>query len=155
MKHVRMHAFDRRAGRRAPARARPSCAPPSDEAKAKAAEAAAKTAHGDKVATYQLCKSMDRWPRPTTPRPKKAGKDVKPPVATPACADPGPFVYTPPAAASAPAAAPATSRRSRKAPARSLRAPVSRRGRRVRPAPSRRACGLCRVALQSPLPDRD
>ena len=32
----------------------------TDEAKAKAAEAAAKTAHGNKVADYQLCKSMDR-----------------------------------------------------------------------------------------------
>ena len=30
--------------------------PPSDEAKAKAAEAAAKTAHGNKVAGFQLCK---------------------------------------------------------------------------------------------------
>ena len=41
--------------------------PPSDEAKAKAAEAAAKTAHGNKVADFQLCKSMDKvaatnWP---------------------------------------------------------------------------------------------
>ena len=32
----------------------------TDEAKAKAAEAAAKTAHGGKVANFQLCKSMDR-----------------------------------------------------------------------------------------------
>jgi hypothetical protein len=36
---------------------------------------------------------------------KKAGRDTKPPSApTPACADPGPFVATPPAAAPAPAA---------------------------------------------------
>ena len=32
----------------------------SDEAKAKAAEAAAKTAWGDKIAGFQLCKSQDR-----------------------------------------------------------------------------------------------
>jgi hypothetical protein len=35
---------------------------------------------------------------------KKAGKDVKP-TATPACADPGPFVYPPPTAAATPAPA--------------------------------------------------
>ena len=33
---------------------------PSDEAKAKAAEAAAKTAHGNKVADFQLCKSREK-----------------------------------------------------------------------------------------------
>ena len=32
---------------------------PSDEAKAKAAEAAAKTAWSNNVANYQLCRSMD------------------------------------------------------------------------------------------------
>lgn len=89
--------------------------PPSDEAKAKAAEAAAKTAHGNKVADFQLCKSMDRVAAAYRASAKKAGKDVKPAVDTPACADPGPFVYTPPApagtaapaVAAAPAAAPA------------------------------------------------
>ena len=39
----------------------------SDEAKAKAAEAAAKTAHGGKVANYQLCRSMERVARPAGP----------------------------------------------------------------------------------------
>jgi hypothetical protein len=78
--------------------------PPSDEAKAKAAETAAKTAHGNKVADYQLCKSMDRVAATYYAEAKKAGKETKPPVPTPACADPGPFVYPPPAAASAPAA---------------------------------------------------
>ena len=34
--------------------------PPSDEAKAKAAEAAAKTAHGGKVEAYLLCRSMEK-----------------------------------------------------------------------------------------------
>ncbi len=74
--------------------------PPSDEAKAKAAEAAAKTAHGNKVAEFQLCKAMDKVAAGYAAAQKSAGKHV-PPAATPPCADPGPFVYTPPAAASA------------------------------------------------------
>ena len=78
--------------------------PLSDEAKAKAAETAAKTAHGNKVADYQLCKTMDRVAAGYRDHAKKAGKDVKPATETPACTDPGPFVYTPPAPASAPAA---------------------------------------------------
>lgn len=78
--------------------------PLNDEAKAKAAEAAAKTAHGNKVADFQLCKSMDRVAAGYLADAKKAGKDVKP-TATPACADPGPFVYPPPAAGAAPAPA--------------------------------------------------
>jgi hypothetical protein len=36
---------------------------------------------------------------------KKTGKAAKPPTATPACADPGPFVAAAPASAAAPAAA--------------------------------------------------
>lgn len=86
--------------------------PPSDEAKAKAAEAAAKTAHGNAVANFQLCKSMDKVAAHYRDSAKKAGKETKPATATPACQDPGPFVYTPPAPAAAPAvtaaAAPAT-----------------------------------------------
>jgi hypothetical protein len=66
--------------------------PLSDEAKAKAAENAAKAAHGNQVANYQLCKSMDRVAAVYQAEAKKAGKDVKPPTATPPCADPGPFV---------------------------------------------------------------
>lgn len=74
---------------------------PSDEAKAKAAEAAAKTAHAGKVDGYLLCKSQDKVAAHVQKTNKaKAGK----PVATPPCADPGKFVYTPPEAA-APAAA--------------------------------------------------
>jgi hypothetical protein len=69
--------------------------PLSDEAKAKADEAKAKTAHGDKVAAYKLCQSMDKVAAVYLADAKKAGKDVKP-VATPGCADPGPFAYTPP-----------------------------------------------------------
>ncbi len=77
----------------------------SDEAKAKAAEAAAKTAHGNKLAGFQLCKSMDKVAASYFAQAKKEGKPVKPADKTDACADPGPFVYTPPAPASA--AAPA------------------------------------------------
>ncbi len=69
---------------------------PSDEAKAKAAEAAAKTAWSNKVANYQLCKSMDKVAATYHAQAKKESKAVKPAVATAACADPGPFVYTPP-----------------------------------------------------------
>ena len=81
--------------------------PLSDEAKAKAAEAAAKTAHGNKVADFQLCKSMDQVAAKYMADAKKAGKEAKPATATPPCADPGAFVYPPPAAAPATAAAPA------------------------------------------------
>ncbi len=77
---------------------------PSDEAKAKAAEAAAKSAHGDKVAGFQLCKSMERVAAAYRADAKKAGKEAPPPVDTPACADPGPFV---PAGAASAAATPA------------------------------------------------
>ena len=78
---------------------------PSDEAKAKAAEAAAKTAHAGKVDAYKLCLSMDKVAADYHAKAKAAGKEAKPAVETPACADPGAFVYTPPAAASAPAPA--------------------------------------------------
>lgn len=77
---------------------------PSDEAKAKAAEAAAKAAHAGKVDAFMLCKSMDKAAAYYYKTAKSAGKDTKPPMATPPCADPGPFVYTP-AAPAAPAAA--------------------------------------------------
>jgi len=82
--------------------------PPNDEAKAKAAEAAAKTAHTAKADGYLLCKSQDKVAAHVQRTNKaKAGK----PAATPPCADPGKFVYTPPeatpTAAVAPAAAPA------------------------------------------------
>jgi hypothetical protein len=80
--------------------------PLSDDAKAKAAEAAAKTAHGDKVAAFQLCKSMNRTAAFYFAEAKKANKETKPATATPDCVDPGAFVYPPPAAPPA-AAAPA------------------------------------------------
>lgn len=71
----------------------------SDEAKAKAAETAARTAWSGKVEGYKLCKSMDAVAAVYFTEAKKAGKEAKPAVATPPCADPGPFVYTPAPAA--------------------------------------------------------
>ncbi|MEY4748411.1 MAG: hypothetical protein RIQ60_625 [Pseudomonadota bacterium] len=82
--------------------------PPSDEAKAKAAEASAKTAHTGKVADFQLCKAMDKVADGYRAAAKKAGKPASAPIATPPCADPGPFVYAPPASGAAPAAAAAS-----------------------------------------------
>jgi type II secretory pathway pseudopilin PulG len=77
---------------------------PSDEAKAKAAEAAAKTAHTAKADAYLLCKSQDKVVAHVQKTNKaQAGK----PVATAPCTDPGKFVYTPPEAATPAAAAPA------------------------------------------------
>jgi hypothetical protein len=78
---------------------------PSDEAKAKAAEAAAKTAHAGKVDNYKLCQTMDKVAAQYFAAQKKAGKDTKPATATAACEDPGAFVYPPPAPGTAVAAA--------------------------------------------------
>ena len=80
---------------------------PSDEAKAKAAEAAAKTAHAGKVDGFLLCKSQDKVAAHVQRTNKaKAGK----PMATPACADPDP---NPAAATAAPATpAPAAAKKS-------------------------------------------
>ena len=80
---------------------------PSDEAKAKAAEAAAKTAHGNKVADFQLCKSREKVAAHYYKTAKASGKPTNPPVATPACVDPGPYVAAAHAAPAAVAAAPA------------------------------------------------
>ncbi|MEK9802037.1 MAG: hypothetical protein VW475_01370 [Curvibacter sp.] len=77
---------------------------PNDAAKAAAAEAAAKAAHAGKVDNYLLCKSQDKAVAHYR-KSGKAGKDDKP-VATPPCADPGPYK---PAAAAAPAPAAAAS----------------------------------------------
>ena len=78
--------------------------PLSDDAKAKAAEAGAKTAWSNKVADFQLCKSMDKSAARYFAAMKLAGKDAKPATATPPCADPGPFA-APGSAPAAPAAA--------------------------------------------------
>lgn len=89
---------------------------PSDEAKAKAAEAAAKTAWAGKVDAYLLCKSQDKVvahykkaPAPKEVKPPVKGASAPAPVAG-ACVDPGPFAYTPavvaPTGAASAAAAP-------------------------------------------------
>jgi hypothetical protein len=77
----------------------------TDEAKLKAAETAAKTAHGNKVADFQLCKSREATAAHYFKTAKAAGKETKPATDTPACADPGAFVFPPPAAPTAPATA--------------------------------------------------
>lgn len=84
---------------------------PSDEAKAKAAEAAAKTAWSGKVDGYQLCKAQDRvaaYAKKAKMSDKDARAAAKAGSATSTCMDPGPFVYPPAATAATPAAAPAS-----------------------------------------------
>jgi hypothetical protein len=88
--------------------------PPSPEAQAKADEAKAKTAWSEKVAAYQLCKSMDRVAdsyfkrvkaNPQAPKAASAASAATAaasapgtPVATAPCTDPGPFIAPSPAA---------------------------------------------------------
>lgn len=69
--------------------------PLSEEAKAKAAESAAKTAWSAKVAGYQLCQAQDRVASAYLQSAQAAGKSLQP-VVTPPCTDPGPFSYVPP-----------------------------------------------------------
>jgi len=66
--------------------------PPSEEAKAKAAEAAARAAWAGKVDNYKLCLSMERVAAKYRTDLQKAGKQPPAATPTPACADPGPFV---------------------------------------------------------------
>ena len=83
--------------------------PPNDEAKAKAAEAAAKTAHTAKADGYLLCKTQDKVAAHVQRTNKaKAGK----PMATPACADPGKFEYNPNPATATAAPAPSPAKKS-------------------------------------------
>ena len=70
----------------------------SDDAKAKAAETAAKSAWSTKVDNYLLCKSQDKVAASYYLAVKAAGKAAKPPTSAPECADPGAFSYTPPEA---------------------------------------------------------
>jgi hypothetical protein len=70
--------------------------PPTPEAKAKAAEAAAKAAWTGKLGSYQLCQSMNKVAQRYFAESKAAGRETKPPIDTPACTDPGPFVYVAP-----------------------------------------------------------
>jgi hypothetical protein len=65
--------------------------PLSDEAKAKAAEAANKTAWADKVGAYQLCQSMDRLAAAYRAHAPATGNAASAPEQTPPCTDPGPY----------------------------------------------------------------
>ena len=66
------------------------------EAKAKAAETAAKTAWTAKVEAYQLCQAQDKVAAKYRANAAAAGKQLSPAPSLPACPDPGPFAYTPP-----------------------------------------------------------
>jgi hypothetical protein len=66
--------------------------PPTDDAKAKAAEAASKAAWTDKVGAYKTCQAMDRVAEAYHRSAKSGGKEAAAPVPTPACVDPGPYV---------------------------------------------------------------
>ena len=68
---------------------------PSDEAKAKAVAAAAKTAWSDKVGGYQLCQAMNRVADGYRKNATASNKDVPAAIETPACSDPGPFAAAP------------------------------------------------------------
>jgi hypothetical protein len=82
--------------------------PPSPEAKAAADEAKLKTAWSDKVAAFQLCRSMDRVVEGYFKSAKAGGKPTQPPLATPPCTDPGPFALAKPLEASGAHSPPAT-----------------------------------------------
>ena len=73
--------------------------PPSDEARAKAAEAAAKAAWSGKVSAYQLCQVQDKVAANYLASAKAAGKETGSATPGPACADPGVFSYAPAAVA--------------------------------------------------------
>ena len=62
---------------------------PSDEAKAKAAETAAKSAWSAKVAAFQTCKAQDQAVLHYHAAMQKAGKAALPAGAAAPCADPG------------------------------------------------------------------
>ena len=94
----------------------------TDEAKAKAAEAAAKTAWSAKTEAYLLCKYQDKAAASFFKTAASSGKTPKPAVALPACAEVGAFVYPPlavaaPAAPAAAVAAPASGGAAKAAPA--------------------------------------
>lgn len=76
--------------------------PPTEEAKAMAAEATAKSAWSDKIAQYQLCVAMDRTADQYRKSLTGVGKDAPAAVATAPCTNPGPYVSPISASASKP-----------------------------------------------------
>ena len=70
--------------------------PLTDEAKAKASEAAARAAWSDKVGGYKLCLVIDkiaaRYQATAAAKPAAAAPAPAAAASTPACTDPGPFV---------------------------------------------------------------
>jgi hypothetical protein len=66
-----------------------------DQAKAKAAETAARTKWSNDVANFQLCKAMDRVADQYRKQVQAQGKAASAPTPTQACTDPGPFAFTP------------------------------------------------------------
>ncbi|GER12096.1 hypothetical protein [Variovorax boronicumulans] len=69
--------------------------PPTPEAQAKAAEAAARTAWSAKTDGYLLCKSQDQVAAKYRASAQAAGKPAPAAVATPPCVDPGPYAAAP------------------------------------------------------------
>ena len=72
--------------------------PGSEAAKAQTAATAAKGAWSDKVAQFQLCRSMDRVAEKYRRDAATAGKQLAPAAQTPACVDPGPYTAPTPVA---------------------------------------------------------
>jgi hypothetical protein len=70
--------------------------PATDEAKAKAHEAAAKAAWAGKVDAYKLCQSQNKVAYRYFLSASAAGKEIKPGMVLLPCADPGSFSYAPP-----------------------------------------------------------
>jgi hypothetical protein len=68
--------------------------PPTEEARAKSAEAATKAAWTDKVGAYQLCLAMDRTATAYRRKAAAEGKITAAPSPTPPCSDPGPYAST-------------------------------------------------------------
>ncbi len=66
--------------------------PPTDDDKAKTAEASAKAAWADKVALFQLCVAQDRVVDAYRKSARAAGKVVPTPVATSLCSHPGAYM---------------------------------------------------------------
>lgn len=93
-----------------------SLPPPSDAAKAKAAEAAAKAAWSHKVNAHKVCEIENRLAKAY----HATVRDAPAPLPTPQCVDPGPNpveskpleaagAHSPPGAATSPPSTPATS----------------------------------------------